>query len=100
MHQDWISKKGEGVGNATQTFFVILVEVMAMNDGIILYRVLEMSLIIFMARKLGPPWRALVSTAMIGAVMTVQCCHRIVHGLRKRSSILDISSHGAHREIF
>lgn len=81
-----------------QTFFVIPVEKVAMNDGVILYRVLEMSLVIFMARKLGPPWRTLLSTA--GAVMAVQSRHSVVYCIGKRSSILDISSHGAHREVF
>lgn len=85
-----------------QTFLVVLVEGVTMNDGIALYRVLEMSLVVLMARKLGPPGRTLVSIAVrIRAVMTIQCRHSVFHRFRLgRSRFVDINPHGAHREVF
>lgn len=85
----------------TQTFLVILVEAMAMDDGIAPYRVREVGLVILVARKLGPPWRTFGSiVACVRAVMPIQCCHCILHHLGQRSSGFDdISSHGAHREV-
>lgn len=85
-----------------QTFLVILVEEMAMDDGVALYQVLEMSLVILVTRKLGPPWRTLLSIAvLIRAVMSIQSRHGILYRVWMRSGRFDnISSHGAHCEIF
>lgn len=73
-----------------------------MNDGIALYRAREMSLVILVARKLGPPRGTFESMAIrIRAIMPIQSGHGILHHFGQRSGrFAAIGSHGAHGQVF
>lgn len=75
---------------------------MAMDDGVALNGILEVSLVVLMAGKLGPSCRTLGPiVACIRTVMPIQCRHGIFNHFWRRSSGFDeISSHGSHGEVF